>query len=174
MSLLARVGLFQGFSSDQLRLIAFGAERERLPLGAVLFSEGDEANGGYVVAEGQVDLMSRHGQRQIVIETVEEGGLIGEIALIAGNRRSCDAVARVGSEVLYIARPLFLRLLREYPETAAMLHGGIAQSIQRLMSQMTGVHDRLGAIAKLAELQGLGDTDEPDEISGKKTGEQPK
>ncbi|MEC9344382.1 MAG: cyclic nucleotide-binding domain-containing protein [Pseudomonadota bacterium] len=165
ISLLSRVGLFQGFSPDQLRLIAFGADREQLREGAVLFQEGEMAEGGYVVASGQVDLIVHRGRRQIVIDKAEEGGLVGEVALIAANRRSTDAVARADSELLYISRSLFHRMLREYPETAAFLHGRIAQSVRRLMSQMSEVHDRLADLSSLSDLTALRDSDpiEPEE-----------
>ena len=161
MGLLAKVGLFQGFTPDQLRLLAFGAEREHLASGEALFAEGDAAEGGYVVAFGHIDLLVRRGRRQVVIESVEEGGLVGEIAMIAANRRATDAVARVDSDVLFITRPLFLRLLREYPETAAALHAHIAYSVRQLTEQLSDVHGRLGNIGSLAELKALGDADEP-------------
>ncbi len=160
ISLLSKVGLFQGFSPDQLRLIAFGSEREHLPQGTVLFVEGESADGGYVVASGQVDLMLQRGKRQVVLESATEGGLIGEVALMAANKRSTDAVARVESEVLHIARPLFLRMLREYPETAAFLHGRLAQSVHKLMGQLADVHGRLDTIASLRELKALGDSED--------------
>ena len=159
IGLLSKVGLFQGFSPDQLRLIAFGAEREHLPQGTVLFQEGEAADGGYVISTGQVDLMLQRGKRQVVLESATEGGLIGEVALIAANKRSTDAVARVESEVLHIARPLFHRMLREYPETAAFLHGRIAQSVRRLMGQLGEVHGRLDTIASLRELKALRDAE---------------
>lgn len=161
MGLLAKVGLFQGFTPDQLRLLAFGAEREQLPTGETLFHEGDPANGGYVVAVGQVDLTVRRGRREIVVETLEQGGLTGEMALLAPNKRTTDAVAKTDSEVLFIARPLFLRMLREYPETAAALHNHIAQSVRELAFQLQDVHGRLGSISSLADIKGLRDADEP-------------
>ncbi len=37
--LLGQVPLFAGFSDDQLRLIAFGAERRRVAAGQTLFRE---------------------------------------------------------------------------------------------------------------------------------------
>jgi len=162
IGLLARVGLFQGFSSDQLRLLAFGAERENLRRGNLLFAEGDEAGGGYVVSTGQIDLIVKRGTRQVPIESITRGGLIGEMAMIATTHRVTDAVARVDTEVLYISRSLFHRMLREYADTAAFLHGRIAQSVRALMAQVGEVNVNLSGVPALAELQGLADSEMPD------------
>jgi CRP-like cAMP-binding protein len=149
IALLSRVGLFQGFTPEQLRLIAFGSEREKLGEGTVLYREGEAAGGGYVVADGQIDLVLNKARRQIVLESCMEGGLVGEIALITSTRRATDAVACHDSEVLYVPRSLFHRMLREYPETAAFLHGRIAQSVRRLVAQIEEVNTKLGVIKPL-------------------------
>lgn len=162
IALLARVSLFQGFTPEQLRLIAFGSERERLPAGAALYREGETASGGYVVASGQIDLMIMKGAREIAIESCNAGGLVGEMALIASNRRSTDAVARTDSEVLYIPRALFHRMLREYPETAAFLHGRIAQTVRRLMKQIEDVNARISSLKSLMEVKALGRHEVPE------------
>lgn len=156
IALLSRVALFQGFTPEQLRLIAFGSERENLDAGAVLYRESETAEGGYVVAGGEIDLVLHNGRREIVLETIQAGGLVGEMALITPNRRSTRALARTDAEVLYIPRALFHRMLREYPETAAFLHGRIAQSVQRLMLQIGDLNARLGSIRPLMEIEAFG------------------
>jgi CRP-like cAMP-binding protein len=150
IELLSRVELFQGFSVDQLRLIAFGAEHEQCPPGHLLYREGDESDGGYVVARGQIDLAVRRDDRQVLLDSCMAGSLVGEVALITANRRVSDAVARVDSEVVHIPRALFHRMLREYPDAAVLLHKRIAQTVRRMMTEMDKVHDRLSSIPALA------------------------
>jgi len=154
ISLLSRVALFHGFTPEQLRLLAFGAEREPVPQGTMLFREGDTADGGYVVAAGQIDLVIAKGRRHVLIDSATEGGLVGETALIAANRRASDAVANVDSEVLFVPRALFHRMLREYPETAAYLHGRLAQSVRRIMGQIEEVNARLGSMQQWSSRDG--------------------
>ena len=156
IALLSRVALFQGFTPEQLRLIAFGSERESLDSGAVLYREGETAAGGYIVAHGEIDLVLAKGNREIVLDTCPPGAAVGEMAMITSNRRSTRAVARTEAEVIYIPRALFHRMLREYPETAAFLHGRIAQSVRRLVAQIEEVNARLGGIGSIMEIEGLG------------------
>lgn len=157
IDLLSRVAMFQDFELEQLRLIAFGTERQLMSKGTVLYEQGAESDGGYVVASGQIDIVLRQGTREITLDSCTEAGLIGELALITESRRAAAAIARVDSEVLFVPRSLFHRLLREYPQMAAMLHSRIAHSVRGLVEQMEKVHDRL---ADLPSFQNPGRDDQ--------------
>ena len=149
IELLMRVDLFQGFQPEQLRLVAFGAERERVHKDDVLYRDGEEADGGYVVVRGQIDLMVYRGRREIILDTCLEASLLGELALVTANRRISNAVASVESEVLHIPRRLFHRMLNEYPETAALMYRRLSQSVSRTMEQVARVHGKLAEIPRL-------------------------
>ena len=58
IKVLERVKLFEGFEPEHLRLLAFGADSQVFEEGQILYSRGDASDGGYVVVEGRVDLVS--------------------------------------------------------------------------------------------------------------------
>ena len=149
IDLLSRVAMFQDFGLEQLRLIAFGTERQLLRKGERVYEQGQKSDGGYVVAAGQIDIVLRQGTQEARLDSCTEASLIGELALITENRRAASAIARVDSEVLFIPRPLFHRLLNEYPQMAALLHARIALSVRGIIQQMEKVHDRLADIPPL-------------------------
>ena len=153
IELLSRVGLFQDFEMEQLRLIAFGTERETARTGTFLFRESEVAKGGYVVAGGQIDIVLRRGNTDIVLQNCRSAALIGEMALITETRRATSAVAKVNSDVLFIPRTLFHRLLREYPSMAALLHSRIAHSVRRLVQEMDEVNIRLNSLPPMKGAQ---------------------
>lgn len=146
IDLLSHVGLFRDFGLEHLRLIAFGTERQVLKKGTRLFAEGDESEGGYVIVSGQVDIVLHRGDRDLVLESCSQAGLIGELALITGNRRVADAIAKTDCEILFIPRSLFHRLLSEYPDKAQMLHMRISQSVRELVQQMQDIQEKLKQI----------------------------
>lgn len=146
---MSRVGLFQDFELEQLRLIAFGTERETIKSGTFLFREGEQAKGGYVVAGGQIDIVLRRGNSDIVLQNCRSAALLGEMALITETKRATSAVAKMNSDVMFIPRSLFHRLLREYPSMAATLHSRISYSIRRLIQEMEVVQGRLGDIPSM-------------------------
>jgi CRP-like cAMP-binding protein len=134
---LAQVPLFHSFTNDQLRLIAFGTEHLSINKGRELFREGDAAECGFVVLSGSVNLVEDNNSNRRIIQTVERGALIGELALITVTTRPCGAVAAENSEVIRVNRSLMRRVLDEYPELAASLHAEISARFSEFLKNIT-------------------------------------
>jgi CRP-like cAMP-binding protein len=140
--LLSGVELFQSFTPDQLRLLAFGAENMRLASGQILYEAGVEADGAFVVARGRIGLFHENaeGERALLAEA-GAGAMLGELALIADTVRPTGAVAVEDTELVRLSRKLFHRILQEYPELAEALRDQIARGL----TQMVGKIDRLSS-----------------------------
>ena len=134
--ILERVRLLEGFTSEQLRLLAFGAETMRLKAGRELFQEGAPADCAFVVASGTVELYRDIAGRRVIIGTAGPASLLGELALITGTNRLTGAVAATDVEVIRLNRSLFRRILEEYPDVAATLHARIASEMHALISRL--------------------------------------
>lgn len=143
VELLAGVPLFKGLNSEQLRLIAFGAEHRRLRMDDVLFRQGEEAECAYVVAAGRLELYStdRSGAHHLEARA-GRGTMLSELALATSVERKYTAVAAEDSDVMRISRPLFHRMVEEYPDMAAVIRQRIASSLKRLASQAAGLQDK--------------------------------
>ena len=124
---LAQVPLFQGFSAEQLRLIAFGTEHLSMGKGRELYREGEAADCGFLILSGSVNLVEDKAMNRRIVHTAGAGTLLGELALIAPVERSTGAVAAGDCEVMRISRSLFRRVLDEYPELAARLHADLSR-----------------------------------------------
>jgi CRP/FNR family transcriptional regulator, cyclic AMP receptor protein len=80
--------------------------------GEVLFREGDEATAMYVVKRGTLRILSG----STILETVRDGGLIGEMAIIEEHMpRSATVIAGTYCELLEIDIPRFLSLVANAP-----------------------------------------------------------
>ncbi|QPC85981.1 cyclic nucleotide-binding domain-containing protein [Mesorhizobium sp. NBSH29] len=133
---LQTVDLFEGFTEEQLRLLAFGAENLRLAAGRDLYQEGVKADGAYVVAQGRISLFRERDGERAVITTVGPGSLLGEMALISDTERLTGAFAATETELVRLNRKLFRRILDEYPEVAVALHRRISRDLQAFASQI--------------------------------------
>lgn len=147
---LSHVPLFDGFSVEQMRLVAFGSKRQLCRRGEVLYHEGALSDGGHVIVSGQVDLVSYRGEQEFILASYRENSLVGELALITENRRTATAVARTDSEFILIPREVFRRMLAEYPDLAGLLYRRINQSVQEMLSGMREVQAKLEATPRLA------------------------
>ncbi len=134
--ILSGVRLFEGLTQDQLRLLAFGAERMQLPDGRKLFREDDDADSAYVVLQGRITLYRDHEGERLVVGSVGPGSMLGEMALIADTRRLTSADAEGDAEVLRLSRSMFRRILEEYPETAQALHQQITEDLQAMIRRI--------------------------------------
>jgi CRP-like cAMP-binding protein len=142
--ILSGVRLFTGFTQDQLRLLAFGAEAMTLPAGRKLYREDDDADSAYIVVRGTIRLFRENEGEPVDVGMAEAGSTLGEMALIADARRLTSAEAAVDTEVLRINRSMFRRILEEYPETAEALRDRIIEDLQALIRKIEAVGERLG------------------------------
>jgi CRP-like cAMP-binding protein len=138
--ILSSVNLFQGFTQDQLRLLAFGAEGLKLSAGKDLFQEGAEADSAYVVVRGNVMLYRERDDQRVTVDHAGPGIMLGELALIAETQRLTSARAESDTELIRLNRKLFRRILEEYPDLAMMLH-------DRVLDELQGLLDRINTLA---------------------------
>jgi CRP-like cAMP-binding protein len=140
--ILSEVGLFEGFTQEQLRLLAFGAETTLLGADRKLYREDDEADSAYVVVAGRIVLYREGEGERLVIGHVGPGAIMGELALIADTKRLTSASAEIDSEVLRLNRRMFRRILEEYPDLAVQLHHRISAELQAFLQKIENLAPR--------------------------------
>lgn len=133
---LSTIGLFEAFSAQHLRLLAFGAERMVLRTGRELFHEGQSADCAYIVVSGAISLFHQGKQGRVNLRTISSGAVLGEMALIAQTNRLTGAVADTETEVIRISRSIFHRILEEYPELATSLYQHISNNLNEMVEQI--------------------------------------
>ncbi len=90
--------------------------------GQVIFSAGDPGHQMFIVRTGTVEL--RIGDT--VIETVGQGGIFGELALVDSSPRSATAIAGEDCTLVMVEQRSFNDLLRRVP--------GLGLEIMRVMA----------------------------------------
>ena len=120
--------------ADALRLIAFSAETRILRAGDVIFRRNDPSDGGIFILSGSVALDA--GGRTTGV--FGPGSLLGDMALLTETRRPATAIAREPSSVLKISRPLFHRVLQEFPDNAVRMHRVLNERIHTLGHELDG------------------------------------
>lgn len=141
---LRALPLLADFGEDQLRLIAFNAQRRRFGDGAYLFRDGETARSAMLVLAGTVVLEGS--RRAGETGRFGSGALLGEMALLAAVRRSGDARSQGESEVLEVPRPVFHRVLEEYPELAAHIRSRLAERVAAFLDDLKPVGARFAGL----------------------------
>ena len=144
ISFLERVPTLNILGRQALRILAIGAQSRHVPTGQVLFSAGDDADGGCVIQEGRFRLAPPGGGDGNAA-VVGPFTLLGEVALLAQSRRPVTATALEPSNVLIIPRPLFRKMLDSFPETARKLRDTLAAQLTNSTREMHNVRGILDA-----------------------------
>jgi CRP-like cAMP-binding protein len=109
---LGRTVFFNGLDPDDVARLAGIAREVTLQTNHVLFEQGDESDGLYVIVSGilRVYLTAEDG-REATINLLEDGEVIGEMSLLDGLARSAGAAALTTTKLIFIPREPFMQLL---------------------------------------------------------------
>lgn len=119
------------YPRSSLQLFRFSEEHEPYWAGQVIFEEGQPGKCMYVVKEGTVELQV--GGK--TVETVDPGGILGELALIDSGTRSAKAIAKTDCKLVSINEERFKYLIQQTPYFAIEVMRIMAKRIRRGNSQ---------------------------------------
>jgi CRP-like cAMP-binding protein len=138
ISFFERVPTLNLLSRPALRILAIGAQSRYVHGGEILFNADDRGDGGFVVQEGRFQLSSR-GEAEDDAVVVGPYALLGEMALITDATRPATATAIEPATVLFIPRPLFLKMLDNFPDSARKLRDTFAARLNRSTGELSAV-----------------------------------
>ena len=142
IAILSKVGFFSDFNEDQLRMVAFGSEKMKLPEGEILYNDGDDAFDGVVLLSGEIEVTRPKPDGSIYSNTMQPGSLLGEISLLTPNHRIGTATVIQNSEILIVHRETVLRVLNEYPDLAVRLFKKISTSVTQFDTELLKMDGR--------------------------------
>jgi CRP-like cAMP-binding protein len=119
MTTMGQSTLFKGLPEHELRQLERISEPREYDKGEMLFGEGTEGVGFYVVASGQVKVykMSFDGREQI-LHILGSGDPLGEVPVFAGQTYPANAQALGKSALYFFPRQKLIELYRESPSLA--------------------------------------------------------
>lgn len=114
-ALLSRHWLLEHLSRDELENLARYALTRRFRHKEVIFRKGDPGLSMLVVVAGRVRISSQSvNGKELVLNIINPGEIVGEIALLDGQARTADALAIGDVELLELARRDFLPFLEHH------------------------------------------------------------
>jgi CRP/FNR family transcriptional regulator len=148
-------------SDEELRALSRRAVREHAASGQIIFHEGDECRGFYIVESGQVKIFKTAPSGREQVLTVDGAGhSIGEVPVFDGEPYPASAVATTESTLLFVSKREFQTLVLEHPEVGLKVLKNVGGRLRRLVAlieelSFTTVRGRLiGMLARLAREQG--------------------
>lgn len=88
------------------------AEQVTFKAGETILREGMSGDSAFVISTGRVGIFKAIDGKRIQLATLEDGELLGELALLDGERRMATAVALTPVAALRIPKPVFEQKMR--------------------------------------------------------------
>jgi len=134
-NLLKNLTLFAGLPDDRLNWLLDRAEIITIDHGEVLMEEGSLPDAFYVIIDGDVEVVKRAGQQEVVIAVRGPGEMLGEISLMSSTSRTATVRSLRGTRLLKISRGLLLPTIKG----REVYHGGSGHWWSRLYRQSHGM-----------------------------------
>jgi CRP/FNR family transcriptional regulator, cyclic AMP receptor protein len=132
--------LFSQLGDTELEELMAHAQVERYLAGDEIFAKGSLGQSMMAVLRGSVKMTTPSPDgREVILNTMEAGEFFGEIAMLDGGERSCDAVAVTDCDLLLLHRRDFLPFLRRHPEIYMLLLDVLCQRLRHTSEQVEDV-----------------------------------
>jgi CRP-like cAMP-binding protein len=137
LGIISRVPSFSGLPESQLKEIRDIAVERHFNKGEIIFSDGDEGNGFFVVVEGLVKIfkVSSEGKEQI-FHIYGPGEPFGQVAVYAGLSYPASSQAILKSHVLFFPRAAFVDLITRIPSLAMNMLAVLSKRLREFTVQV--------------------------------------
>jgi CRP/FNR family transcriptional regulator, dissimilatory nitrate respiration regulator len=129
--------LFKGLPEEQLQKIAQIVVSKGYEKGEMVFSEGETADGFYVVEEGSVKIfkVSMEGKEHI-LHIFGPGEPLGEVPVFSGQKFPASAEAITKSSLLFFPRSDFVNLIALNPSLSLNMLAVLAMRLRQFTVQI--------------------------------------
>ncbi len=152
-----------GLTSDDLAEVLDGTKIEQVPAGKVVIAEGDEGIDIFVIRTGSMVVEKKLGGKQVFLNYLPAGSYVGEMAVIAGGKRTASVRAAIKSEVIRIDGEAFKRLLEKKPALLAKAKQDMASRqdinafVEAKKDSFSGAVDMYSNVANFLVENGIGE-----------------
>jgi hypothetical protein len=142
---------------DLSTLMEMGEKLEAIQLepGQVLFSQDDPGDSMYLVVEGQLEVLIHDEEAgEWLVDRLEPGEIVGEMALLTGQKRAATVKASEATELHRLSRDVFEELCAKDPDLLRGFGDYVEPRLQRtqLVGALSGLFGPL-ELEPLHELQ---------------------
>ena len=129
---LSQVDLFKGLTVEQLDAIARIVSEKKYKRGQLIFSDGDEGTGFYLVIKGRVKIykLSPDGKEQIM-HIFGPGQPFAEVPVFEGSRYPANAETMDSCKLFFFPKKGFVSLIQENPSLAMNMLASLSQRLKQ-------------------------------------------
>lgn len=137
LSVISSTPLFKGLPQNQLEKIEKIAVKRKFEKEELIFSEGDEGDGFYIVAKGMVKIykVSLEGKEQI-LHIFGQGEPFGEVPVFSGSAFPANAQAIKKCSLIFFPRDTFVQFISENIPVVLNILGLLSMRLRQFTVQI--------------------------------------
>jgi type VI secretion system protein ImpH len=117
-----RVPLFHDMTVDELVAVRAKMKPLHFAENRVVIREGDAGSSLFVMQRGKAKVIGRgSGTNEVLLATIEDGELFGEMSLVSGRPRTATVVTLEPCEILELSWDALQTVIQRYPRVASVL-----------------------------------------------------
>ena len=136
VELMRNIPLFAKIEPSKLKLLAFTSERLTYSQDEILFSQGDAGDSAYIIIGGEADIVVNTPGGPLVVATLKQNEIVGEIAILCGVPRTATVRAKTELTTLRITKDLFFNLVIEFPQIAVEIMRELARRLEQTTTKL--------------------------------------
>jgi len=137
---LKHVPLFAALSPAELDALARRAVEKRFSPGEILFNEGDECSGLFIVAEGSVKIFKTSNAGREIMLTIESApSSVAEVPLFDNGPYPATVAAVNQVTTYHISKQDFQQVIRQNPDVALKVLAVVGQRLRHLVRILESV-----------------------------------
>ena len=140
MKELNEIPLFKGLDQAELTLISKRINKKNYPKGSIVFTEGQDSDGLYIISSGVIKVLTTHKDgREKTFEILQAGQWMGEVTLFGSSIRSATVETLEPTSFLIISPDNFKHLLIEIPNLAIQILETLSNRLREANRQIQGL-----------------------------------
>ncbi len=146
----SRASYLDLLDDETTRLLLSSGREHRYPPRMLLFNEDDIGDEVYVIVHGAVKVANFLAAREVVLDVLGPGELLGELSAIEARRRSADATTLTQVEVVTIPTATFIDFLAEHPSASLALLRYVSARLRETSQRQVeyGALDAIGRVCR--------------------------
>ncbi|MDJ0839613.1 MAG: Crp/Fnr family transcriptional regulator [Acidobacteriota bacterium] len=152
LSLIQKVPLFEGLSSEALERLLQATNRKAYPKDATIVEENEVGDTLYMILSGKVKVTNIGPDgKEVILSVLGDGEFFGEMSLLDKEPRSANVVSMEKTEMMLLRRKEFMNLLENNGEILSKLLAVLSSRLRHANAQIRSLAllDVLGRIARL-------------------------
>ncbi|HSP55617.1 MAG TPA: ATP-binding cassette domain-containing protein [Dehalococcoidia bacterium] len=127
---LKGVPIFAMCPEETLKEVAALLEPVHVTAGSIVFAEGDEGDGMYIVSSGHLRVVSDVASEKVIFAHLGPGEFFGEMALITGGPRSAGVIATTDAGLWRLRKPDFEVIVGRHPEISVEISRVLGERVR--------------------------------------------